>query len=330
MQRPQPPTPHPTTTRRGAFTLVELIVVIMIIAILASMLFVGVFRGMGTVREAQVSTEINGLDKAIADFRLEYGVNPPSSFRFRENGEYTNSPLDRNSIAFMRQVWPNYNPNMGGDLNGDGEMNGVFTMNGAQCLVFFLGGPGVLQSPPVANGFSTNPSNPFAPSQNRVGPFVEFDPARFVQLQPGQVPGYRDPRPDQTMPYQYFSSYDGRGYQPGGYSGFSDPSDNEVITLNGQPTMVSVYLQRDNNWGNPDAIPAGEPWNRRSFQIIAPNAETGGYGRGGLYSSEQGIAFSPDEEDSHRRRSARAEEQGVITNFSGGRLERMFPVAPPQ
>lgn len=320
--------------RRGAFTLIELLIVIVIIAILLSLLLPAIFSIQRSARVAQVVVDIKNLEKAIADFKLKYGVEPPSSFRLREDGAYGTNSLDRNSLAIMRQIWPNFDPVTvlqanPIDFNGDGDTDGGFiNLNGAECLVFFLGGPGVLGpsgTARAANGFSVNPSNPFLSGGSRVGPFYDFDPARLVDINSNAAPELIDTLPGQTMPYQYFSSYEGRGYQIDGYNGTQNDGDDEVIRLNGEVTMSSVYLTNDGNWdSDPVARPsAGAAWNSRSFQIISPGFD-GLYGIGGAFTSDQGLAIKRGEDDEFRSRAARQPELDNITNFSSGTLDQFF------
>ena len=63
--------------RRG-FTLVELLVVIVIIAILAGFLVVGVMAAMTKAKKTAISTEIMGMSAAIETYRNQYDHYPPS------------------------------------------------------------------------------------------------------------------------------------------------------------------------------------------------------------------------------------------------------------
>lgn len=87
--------------RRSAFTLIELLIVILIISALFTISFVG-FKG---VREAskkkEAATEIGLFALKLNDFRLDYGFLPQSKFvtgtppqSVREPGIYTPDPTD--------------------------------------------------------------------------------------------------------------------------------------------------------------------------------------------------------------------------------------------
>jgi prepilin-type N-terminal cleavage/methylation domain-containing protein len=62
---------------RSAFTLVELLVVIGIIAILAAIITPAVMRAQATARNAAIKAEIDMLHMAIMNYKNEYGSFPP-------------------------------------------------------------------------------------------------------------------------------------------------------------------------------------------------------------------------------------------------------------
>jgi len=62
---------------RPAFTLVELLVVIVILAMLASLVTVAASRAMATARNAAIKAEIDMLHMAIMNYKNEYGSFPP-------------------------------------------------------------------------------------------------------------------------------------------------------------------------------------------------------------------------------------------------------------
>src|SRR5579884_1671000 len=74
------------STRRSAFTLVELLIVIAIIALLVSLSAAAVMRVMGFIPEVETRTEISQLDAALASFMADYNLDvpPPSVLVLRE------------------------------------------------------------------------------------------------------------------------------------------------------------------------------------------------------------------------------------------------------
>ena len=73
----------PTVARRGGFTLVELLAVIMIIALLAGLLTPAVMRSLSSARSAAVRAEIDLLHMAVMNYKNEHGSFPPSCFGCR-------------------------------------------------------------------------------------------------------------------------------------------------------------------------------------------------------------------------------------------------------
>lgn len=65
--------------RREAFTLIELLIVISIIAILAGLAFPAVQGALGQGKKAQARNDVNQLAAAIKAFQLEYGRLPASA-----------------------------------------------------------------------------------------------------------------------------------------------------------------------------------------------------------------------------------------------------------
>ncbi|SFJ50853.1 type II secretion system protein [Planctomicrobium piriforme] len=316
-----PLTPHASSLKpRSGFTLVELIVVILIMAILVAMLLPAINNVRRTAREAQVTIDIKNLEKAIADFKLKFnGAEVPSSFKICERAsDWGTSTADKNALATIRQLWPNVDTSVDlGDVNGNGTPNEIYTLNGPECLVFFLGGvcatansSGQIvaqdgtagsESPNTPTiwaplGFSTNPSKPFSRGGTRVGPFIEFDSGRLkdgttASSTSGVMPEYLDPLPNQIAPYLYISSYGGRGYN---FSGANITTNNNDLS----PLTFITYYKSN----------VVIPHNQKSFQIISPGFDNE-YGSGGEYASGTPLP------------STRLNERDNITNFSGGPLQ---------
>lgn len=275
-----------------AFTLIEMMIVIVVILALVGLLTPAIMRSFRTARNTQVTVEIRGIEAAIANFKSVYGMEPPSRIRLYETGTgaiswsthagtfvepitgatVTHDSERTRSIGLMNKIWPNFNFNTlpGIDFNGDGSYGGYISLTGPECLVFFLGGrpTGPVGGPFAMTGFSKNPANPFLPaagSESREGPFYEF---RSIQLKPSLNPTnptvlvYCDPSTSQLSPYLYVSSYDGRGYQLPDL--FVGPGNN----------LTDVYRST-----NTAPFIAQKP---KSFQIICPGND-GFYGTGGYF-----------------------------------------------
>lgn len=346
-----------TTNRRGAFSLIELIVVILIIVILSSLLLVGVQAAVGRARVAAVAVDITNLEQGIKEFQAKFNVSepPPSGLiLFEEADDWVLAPTGKNTpqnLALIRRLWPNFlksngKPDLNGDgtvdndddqdINGNGSKADVIYLNGAECLVFFLGGimeKDATTSPAtyVPHGFSTNPANPFFrpsastdPWGTRMGPFTDLKPSRLIDDTTGgadDMPLYLDAFPGSRAPYQYFSAYGGRGYR---IFGVDEPaptmaptaatSDDEVVWVDSaNVTLFSVYLQKDNATGS--ALPKGTPWNAKGYQIISAGRD-GLWGVGGQVGDDgiQTTGAAP------YRDGTRGVEKDNLTNFKGGLL----------
>lgn len=334
--------------------MVELVIVIAIIAILLAFLLPAISGAITSARNATVTSEIKNLEKAIAEFKLKFGVEPPSSIVLYErsgdgmngtphwNSDGSSDQYDvdgdgdrdnddrslrrRQSVAFLRQVWPEFNFETANfDINGDGDFEDTLVLNGAECLLFFLGGvcatedsrrsddstpirdanggtSGTVPRTPqkwVPLGFSTNPVTPFARGGSRVGPFFEFDPSRIFEVNEDDgdssrtMPEYVDTLPGQRAPYIFVSSNGGRGYSANDLS-LSTSSSPRVVS------PISPYTS--------DA--AGLiPYNQNSYQIISPGLDQQ-FGTGGVYNPETGFTGFDDDV-----------QKDNITNFSGGVLD---------
>lgn len=190
------------TKPRPGFTLVELLVVLAIIAILIGIIVPAVQRVRGVGTKTTAVSEINQLALGAADFRREFGFFPPDSGKIPTNAS-TADAQEQQTLAVIRRMFPRWNPS--GAL---AFPNAGSTMNGNQCLVFFLGGPG-------GTGWDgANPVNS-TPGSNKKGPYYDFPSNRLV----GAPASYIDPW---RTPYAYFRSVDGNypsgsvTYAPGG------------------------------------------------------------------------------------------------------------------
>ncbi|MCX7666867.1 MAG: type II secretion system GspH family protein [Gemmataceae bacterium] len=193
---------HRTTPRQG-FTLIELLVVIAIIATLIGILLPAVQAARQASFRASASSDIAQLSQAVEQFKATYTVKYlPSGFV--ATNSYTNGNVQHDdSRTYLKTTWRNTVGPLSGTTYSSTCPN-LGTLDGSQCLVFFLGGPGWFTGTPE-RGLAAG-SNPFATGGERK---ISFDfPAK-------RVSGGRflDPW---GQPYFYFSSRDGNDY---GYFG---------------------------------------------------------------------------------------------------------------
>lgn len=324
MQRPlrnsrHPHQSSPRSAPRRAFSLIELMVVILIITILSSLLLVAARGAVIRARVAAVVVEFKSLEKAIADFKGKYGAEPPSGIVLFEssagwNGSLPSAAVVSRSRALVKQLWPDFDFSIPHDLNLNGNSTDRIELNGAECLLFFLGG--VIDNSNGTKrfvGFSHNGADPFSTVGARSGPFYEFDVGRLKDVDGDGMSEYLDSLPGQARPILYGSSYGGRGYRDADLQFASQPVYDKYSTL---PTGFAwCYRRHTGGYPVESATPPPifsklEPFNARSFQLISPGMD-GEYGWGGALSGDMEL-LDP--------RPERWVERDNITNFKGGTI----------
>jgi len=308
MNHPTRP-PQGRTSRRG-FTLIEMLTVITILSILMAFLLPAVMRASSNAKLVQVKTELGSFAAAIATFKQEFGIEPPSRIRLHINAAGWNSTdTDTvNSRALIGRMWPQF------DFTGSGggAWSSAVTLTGAECLVFFLGG--VTDSSGELIGFSRNPAAPFSNSTgNRLNPFYQFKIDRMIDENSNGFREYRDPLgATYVTPYIYFSSYDGSGYPTEMNSGVWRNVDNANIT---PLPMSRAYYSTVTGDAAANAA-TSRPYNPTGYQIICAGFD-GRSGPGGAYSKG---APSPLPAWGTFTILNRDVERDNITNFSDGVL----------
>jgi prepilin-type N-terminal cleavage/methylation domain-containing protein len=285
--------PKRSISVRPGFTLVELLVAIAIIGILLAMLVPAVMRIYGVGTQVVAQNDINQLETAVQNFKVNYKVEyiPSqikmcelfSQYAVVENGVAANAqnPLDRASVDFLTHVWPKLLSPLPGQVNSQWQSAGIdwngdgttttppVILEGHQALVYFLGGVPLHSPAPGCFGFSTDSRDPvkLSQTQGRTSPFFEFGNTgrlAFVPNNAGNTGYYSffdpykqyDPPQFQNgdQPYAYFSNYGTRN----GYSKFGLTSD--CPTLGVTPYASSLS-------------PAIQYYNPQSYQILSAGAD---------------------------------------------------------
>jgi prepilin-type N-terminal cleavage/methylation domain-containing protein len=263
-------------SRRGGFTLVELLVVITIIAILFALLSAAAVKLIGKGDETKLRSEISQLAQAVQAFKQQFAVGyvpdqiilPP----FAQNGDNAQTlQLVSETQQFIKSVWPRISQatlnSSNFTLNGNaytpytywGVSNGTrVVLQGDQSLVFWLGGP--RDSTGNVLGFcadSTDPMNPT--SAKRISPFYDFPTSRLqilptsatrTALFPSLIDVYG------VAPYIYFAS------------GKSDNNYQHAVMF--ATGSVSPYQVSSTRFANPS-----------SFQIVSAGKDAT-FGPGGI------------------------------------------------
>lgn len=225
----------PKRLRRG-FTLVEMLVVIMIIAMLMGMTSFAVWKVILGAKQAKIATEIDQLSQAMAGYKQTRIQYPPCmgtinlnnrkmeflrhiSLAFT-NANYGTTTTHFNNLSTTVGSYYNY-------LNGASTATlSLHNLDQAEALVFWLGGfptPVTSTGGPIANrrlfGFHRDEDNPFqrivafeagAPLQFRTDPLFSFEETRLTDV---DNDGWLEYCPlaqrsgEKNAPYVYFDSY---------------------------------------------------------------------------------------------------------------------------
>lgn len=181
---------------RAGFTLIELMVVILIIAILAALLMSGILGAKSSAEDARTLVEIDQMAQAMEAYRSKYGEYPPIGVVFSGDSNGPTRLQAHVLKAFQRFAY-----------GAPSIVNPPTNLDPAESLVFWLGGV------PIASGggrgvegFSANVGNPFqgsgAGAVQRTQPFFAFDTQRLTDI---DGDGFWEYLPHgRTTPYVYF------------------------------------------------------------------------------------------------------------------------------
>jgi prepilin-type N-terminal cleavage/methylation domain-containing protein len=160
-----------TSTRRPAFTLVEMLVVILIMSILVSLVTLGVTRAMRFASEVGTKTEMAQIEQALGAAALDLGRVPymPSYIVLKKRPSQYDMTNQWHTMSrrLLQTMFPNW----------DGSVDAGWpdtTLNATQAYVFFLGGMNGTE------GFNAKDPNPTLSGGKRKGPYFNFKPDRLV------------------------------------------------------------------------------------------------------------------------------------------------------
>jgi len=179
--------------RRRGFSLVEMLVVVAIIGILAGIITAAAQAALRAAKRAVISVEMENMAVALAAYKTEFGSYPPCCPDDDGGADGVNNEL---ILAHLRRAYPRFTGTVP-------AVAGATFAGPHEALHYWLAGPDV-NADGVADGWSSNPTNPFDASASRKGPFFEFDRERLTGRQ------YRAKGvPAAGAPYVYFSPING-------------------------------------------------------------------------------------------------------------------------
>ncbi|MFW5692657.1 MAG: type II secretion system protein [Thermoguttaceae bacterium] len=261
---------HRSMQNRRAFTLIELLTVVVIIGILAGLVTAAALQVRSTVLKSTHAIELQELEMALQAYKERFGEYPPD---FTGNTTQNETLFHRH----MRKAFPRCD---------DATIGTIWTNVGQHqrpetALAFWLGGVDDGSGTPI--GFSANPIDPFdATTTSRIGPFFEkFDPERLLRVQPGvwryypTVEAGQDSPPDANKAIRYYraenGSYAGKGSIPFKDSRVEPTPDNYGWINPRSVQIISPGLQGrafDNSGANP-VFPAGFNYEERHLEMLS-------------------------------------------------------------
>jgi general secretion pathway protein G len=303
-----------------AFTLVELLIVIIIIGLLMALLVPAIMGVRIKARDAQIVAEIAELDKAMQQFKDKHGAYPPA-MHYDDNGTATAGGTVENRVrAFWRRAWPRWS----------NTSTNVAQLDPAEVLVFYLGGIPSTSGSTKVTGFNLNPLNPTATGGQRSTPLFQFDQGRLFDEDDDTFWEYYPPQKrskgDGITPYVYFdfTSYvfhssgsywfyhatnaTPAGPQPVGSGPFVLLSSTNAFPTSTAGTATPYY----------DSAVSGGFMNPTSFQIISAGLDNN-YGSGTRRGFPSGAAVAPS------TTGYNTEDYDNLTNFTTSRLEEAIP-----
>jgi prepilin-type N-terminal cleavage/methylation domain-containing protein len=296
-------------SHRRAFTLVEMLVVIGIVAVLAALLLPAVMMAVNSARRAAQVLEVNQLSDAIEAYRKDKGDYPPN---FRDADAF---------VRHVRRCYPKIAPTELAFFITTNQGQYQFVpgraLDEGESLVFWL------------TGTREDPRYPFGVTGGQQSPFkkyYDFDERRFGN-ENGTINNFVFPSFHAKYSKDtYYIYIDSRSYlECAQFTSLGDSIDAYAYAEDSSvpENCVRPYWSTnvaDNN--KTDLRQKFKPENPTSFQIICAglDGDFGWYdGTGARTPADANVKFFPQGDN------YKDEDNDNITNFSEGRLEDKIP-----
>jgi prepilin-type N-terminal cleavage/methylation domain-containing protein len=266
--------------RRNAFTFIELLVVVAVIAIMVALLLGAVSKILTLQARTETLSDITQMQQSLETAKAGYNnidFLPSRLILFNDISNYRNiaslpaaqQPIAQQTADVLRRMFGKRFIQNGTVVNW-GQLvpsTGPAYLRGSECLVFYLGG---MQVGGRCIGFSRDPLNPTdTVSKDRLGPYFQFKGSRLASFFVGRPFEYADPY---GLPFAYFAPSGPNNYAPQSIYGAAQLNDDNVHL-----GLVDAY----NQGGAPKQY-----YNPNGVQLISAGPDgkkaQGGFGTGGV------------------------------------------------
>jgi prepilin-type N-terminal cleavage/methylation domain-containing protein len=288
------------SARRTGFTLVELLVVIVILAMLASLVTVAASRAITAARNAAIKAEIDMLHMAIMTYKNEYGSFPPCSDVLPPPIQFPAAMRSSTNLArsHIQRLFPRatapfpIKSDFTEDKNSNGALDSGEDVNGSSGLDSIILDVNTAL-PYWLFGYS---SDPLSPTIGQLRPLFSFDKSRLPtngsyftgQYFSSNMPTNGFYRYVNSASYYFRDNSGNRWPMPGvefnrataGLATSTNAFGEDSRTFNGTVDQASPFTEDANLNGT---IDRGLPFNEDTFQILHP-------GRDGQFGTEDDLS----------------------------------------